>query len=822
MKRVVRLVQRALLSLQGKDTRELLQGLTTSDMRLLGKGGALYTLLLNSRGRIEYDLIVYERGNGFLVECDSQKREVLKRVLEMYRMHKKVTIEPSNENVFFVEGACDGAVADPRVPAFGNRLIAECCSPSDVSSYEERRFEFGIAEGGMELRGALPVYRNADLMNGVSGDKGCYLGQEVTAQTLRSTIKKRVLPFTCDGAAKGRIVDFDRRTNMGEVLACNGHRGIALLRLDNGDVSRCLKAGDVSIRAFIPSWWPARAGVVCGDRMSAKQLQRYLEVTRRLKKEELCGGSSSESEEESEKEEQPRMNNRFAFLGEDSGGGKDLLVEDEPAEEESENVENKASEDVGGRTAGVSEEAGGKKVRKRNKKKKKPEQEKRHSVAEFAVDSSENGVGNSVADRYESVAVESVFERDIFKVDARLFNYENELRRLVGQKPIESMSRNHRRGPTGRIVKKKAGWPEVKNVGMSMELDRTEGEVEWYKFSHNAHYRQLQQAFWQAADAMDQNGIMAILQECPYHLDSLLVMANVTRNQEEHRTARDFIERGIFFCESIFAPRFRLHDFNHRIDYKDFENRAFFLLLHRHMRTLIERSLTDTALAVAKLIYRLDPENDPLAILLVIDSLAIRAHQPRVLLQITEATQLAVAIRHFPTLVLQLLDKLNVQPDAVLENNPKMGTLAYQRESEGIKLLTSIYIAHAHDLWRECEVLRWLEDVTASTVKSFENYADEMAEWQTARSTFYIGIPRNVRRHALLWDLEHNTDSILTDPAPPLFSRSAYVRASRPLVHLLGSSFVFNLMRSLVPDMDQVNVGFINSNMSTNENMAHK
>uniref|UniRef100_A0A915BQ86 Aminomethyltransferase folate-binding domain-containing protein n=1 Tax=Parascaris univalens TaxID=6257 RepID=A0A915BQ86_PARUN len=259
---LVHLVQRALLVVKGADSRQFLQGLTTNDLRLLHKSGALYTLLLNNRGRIEYDLIVYEGVDGLLVECDNQRRDALKRLLEVYRMHKAVSIEKCGMNVFFVENVYDGAVVDPRVPAFGSRLLSDGLPDStlaDASLYDERRLEFGIAEGDIEVRGALPVYRNADLMHGMSDDKGCYLGQEMSARTLRAAIKKRVLPFTCDGAAKGRVMDADGHTNMGEVLVCNGHRGLALLRLDQGDVTRCLKAGDVDIRPFVPSWWPANA-----------------------------------------------------------------------------------------------------------------------------------------------------------------------------------------------------------------------------------------------------------------------------------------------------------------------------------------------------------------------------------------------------------------------------------------------------------------------------------------------------------------------------------------------------------------------------------
>uniref|UniRef100_A0A915BPX7 Aminomethyltransferase folate-binding domain-containing protein n=1 Tax=Parascaris univalens TaxID=6257 RepID=A0A915BPX7_PARUN len=122
---LVHLVQRALLVVKGADSRQFLQGLTTNDLRLLHKSGALYTLLLNNRGRIEYDLIVYEGVDGLLVECDNQRRDALKRLLEVYRMHKAVSIEKCGMNVFFVENVYDGAVVDPRVPAFGSRLLSD-------------------------------------------------------------------------------------------------------------------------------------------------------------------------------------------------------------------------------------------------------------------------------------------------------------------------------------------------------------------------------------------------------------------------------------------------------------------------------------------------------------------------------------------------------------------------------------------------------------------------------------------------------------------------------------------------------------------------
>lgn len=70
----------------------------------------------------------------------------------------------------------------------------------DEELYNERRFSFGIPEGAAEMAGELPLYMNADLLNGVSGNKGCYIGQELTARALHAPqIKKRVLPFSCTG-----------------------------------------------------------------------------------------------------------------------------------------------------------------------------------------------------------------------------------------------------------------------------------------------------------------------------------------------------------------------------------------------------------------------------------------------------------------------------------------------------------------------------------------------------------------------------------------------------------------------------------------------
>ncbi|VDM97709.1 unnamed protein product [Thelazia callipaeda] len=262
--KMYRLGHRGLLRLKGKDVMQFLQGLVTNDIRHLADGQAQYALMLNSRGRVVEDFILYRQADDVLVESDRNKQADLQKLLELYKVHKDVSIDLEMKSyLYHMDSIADGsgAVKDPRVPSFGMRILRESIPDDEIldgNAYHERRFDFGIPEGTSELSGELPLSMNADIMNGISSDKGCYLGQEMTARAINALeIRKRLLPFTCKGVVTGPLIDNEGR-HEGRVVACNGRKGLALVPYlrDINRTTYMTKNGNIEI--FWPFWWPSK------------------------------------------------------------------------------------------------------------------------------------------------------------------------------------------------------------------------------------------------------------------------------------------------------------------------------------------------------------------------------------------------------------------------------------------------------------------------------------------------------------------------------------------------------------------------------------
>lgn len=278
------LSNRCLIQIKGHEMFDYCQGLMTNDVSRLNTEKSLYTMMLNSKGRILYDCLVYKVDDRLLLECDKDVASDLKKYLKIYLLKRKLDIDIlSNTSVWalFSSTPIDidlktvSVFNDPRLPILGQRILCDKIPDikneidldenSNSLNYQQWRYMNGVSEGNELLKGqSFPLEMNCDYLNGVSFNKGCYIGQELTARTYHTGVtRKRIMPLIFDDIPTGLALntdiytqyDIDAKRPPGKLRGLCGKFGIALLRIDE-----CLKAekliiGKFTAKTFVPNWW---------------------------------------------------------------------------------------------------------------------------------------------------------------------------------------------------------------------------------------------------------------------------------------------------------------------------------------------------------------------------------------------------------------------------------------------------------------------------------------------------------------------------------------------------------------------------------------
>ena len=260
------LSDRAVIEISGEDARTFLQGLVTNDVDALAPAKAIYTALLTPQGKILFDFFIADAGDGrLLIDCLAAARAALVKRLTMYRLRAKVQITARDDLAVFASWdrtALDGvAFDDPRLAALGRRAIASMAEGSE--GYIAHRLSLGVPEGadfGSDKMFALDA--GLDELHGVAFDKGCYVGQELTARMKhRGTARKRLL--TVESTDKSVLATgADLRADghgIGEIVSVYDSFGFALVRLDRLDDARDapIEADGMRVRVVKQAWLSA-------------------------------------------------------------------------------------------------------------------------------------------------------------------------------------------------------------------------------------------------------------------------------------------------------------------------------------------------------------------------------------------------------------------------------------------------------------------------------------------------------------------------------------------------------------------------------------
>ncbi|MGB3469841.1 MAG: folate-binding protein [Erythrobacter sp.] len=205
---IIRLAPRETDAAEREDEREgvrdFLQGLVTNDV---SRELPVYAALLSAQGKAMFDFLVWDGGDGsVLLDCEAAVADALAKRLSMYRLRRAIDITSEDSlAVHWSATAQDGAVADPRLTKLGYRwLDAPTGEPAD-DAWLAHRLSLGVAEGVDELGDILWLETNAVELNGVSFDKGCYVGQENTARmNWRQKVNRRLVVVPLDASEEKR------------------------------------------------------------------------------------------------------------------------------------------------------------------------------------------------------------------------------------------------------------------------------------------------------------------------------------------------------------------------------------------------------------------------------------------------------------------------------------------------------------------------------------------------------------------------------------------------------------------------------------------
>lgn len=256
------LPHRRLIAVTGPDATDFLQNVMTGDIRQAGADQMIYALLLTPQGQILHDFFVSRipDADGYYVDIDGLRMDDFLARLKIFKLRAKVDIQPVDPASLQVFIHATEGFTDPRHESLGKRLYRATLTGEDINGDSDDYLDI-CTRAGIPDTHALHVQKdfvadmNLDKLGAIAWDKGCYIGQEVTARMhYKGLAKKRLLIIEGRNIATGDML-FNEGRVVGDIRQMNPRnpvQGLGLVRLDSLDNLR--SAGDFSLRAVVPEY----------------------------------------------------------------------------------------------------------------------------------------------------------------------------------------------------------------------------------------------------------------------------------------------------------------------------------------------------------------------------------------------------------------------------------------------------------------------------------------------------------------------------------------------------------------------------------------
>ena len=273
--------ERSIIKISGKDKFSFVQGIISNDIEILKKKTSIYSSILTPQGKFLADFFLSVYDDSFLLEIHKDDESLVMQKLNIYKLRSNVKLElKEGVSIFLISNDSQEDIMklklkffcfdDPRFNNLFKRLYVFNAPKQfnlknnklkiiSQSVYNDTRLKNSIPDFNIDAtkNKSLLLEMRFDELNGISWNKGCYMGQEITARMKYRNIVKRKL-FKIKIFFKGKIdeaIKF-KGEEIGNITSHNKIDGFAYINLKFLDtcVDKELLSGD-SIIKLEKLWW---------------------------------------------------------------------------------------------------------------------------------------------------------------------------------------------------------------------------------------------------------------------------------------------------------------------------------------------------------------------------------------------------------------------------------------------------------------------------------------------------------------------------------------------------------------------------------------
>ena len=244
------------LSISGEDRGNFLQDLITNDIHKCDSTNSIYSCLLSPQGKFIADFFIIDHKNSYLIETHKKFIKDLINKLKIYKLRAKVEINIVDdllslsiiENNDLLQSEADILLfKDPRNDKLGNKIFVA------KNKFKEIEKKYNLIEDNFEkyrellIKNLIPfssedliqdksllLENNFDKINAIDWEKGCYVGQEITARMkYRALLKKsiRVVEIISGNVRRGNQINFNQN-KVGEIISSFNKLAIAMMKIE--------------------------------------------------------------------------------------------------------------------------------------------------------------------------------------------------------------------------------------------------------------------------------------------------------------------------------------------------------------------------------------------------------------------------------------------------------------------------------------------------------------------------------------------------------------------------------------------------------------